>query len=634
MIKVSVLLLTLFCAVSQAQENRSITGYGNNLQQPEWGSTDAPLLRVSTTNYADGVQAMAQEGRPSPRVISNSLFKQSTSVANTNSLSDFVWLFGQFIDHDISMVDVNTESNPVIMEVPSDDEHFGQDDELSAYRDNEIENTGTQGKPRQFANAVTSFIDGSMIYGSTVQRASWLRTFENGKLWVSKNGPAGTEDLLPWNTTTKEYGGGSFIDNNAPAMTAGGNSKYFVCGDERANENPQLLSLHTVFVREHNRLCDELIETYPEWTDEQLYQRARKMIGAYLQSITFNEWLPATGINIPEYRGYQEKDTVGVMNVFSAAAFKIGHTMIDSEIIRMDNEGEIIPAGNLSFSEGYYQPLEIFNSLGIEPYLKGMGTQVMQEMDCKMVDDLRNFLNDGQNRGLDMAAFNIFRGRDRGLADYNTLRDDFGLAPLNAFDNLTDRSEDVEIIKELYQGDINKIDAWVGMLSEQHVSEKAIFGELVMTILYEQFRLLRDGDRFYFENDPAFTEEQISTIKNTSLHDILMRNTSINLMQSNVFSAMSHSDIPNLEVTAEELANIVYPNPVIDDATVRVYSENEQTISYKLFNHQGLDLQSGTVDLKSGDNNFMSLPMGEYPDGIYFLLLEFESLFEVTKIVK
>lgn len=635
MIRLSVILFTLITAVSQAQENRSITGFGNNLADPALGATHTALIQKTTPNFADGIGAMDDVDRPQPRLISNKLFDQNSPVINNDNLSDFVWLFGQFIDHDISLVESDRGQQPQRLEIPVDDEFFEEDAVIEFFRDMEMEDTGVPGVPRKFRNEITAFIDGSMIYGSDQERADWLRTFEDGKLWVSKNESIGAGDLLPWNTSNKEYGGeGTVIDNNAPAMASGGNSKYFVCGDVRANENPLLLAMHTLFLREHNRLCDEIKQSFPSWNDEQLYQRARKMIGAYLQNITFEEWLPSVGVHLPAYNGYVPELEPGIFNVFSAAAFRIGHTMIDSDIIRMSNDGEVIPAGNLTLQEGFFEPIEILYAQGIEPYFKGMGTQVMQEMDCKMIHDLRNFLFDGENRGLDLASLNVFRGRDRGLGDFNTLRVEFGLAPLNAFEHLTDSSEDVDVMRELYKGDINKIDAWVGMLSEQHVSEDAIFGELVMTILSEQFSLLRDGDRFYFENDPAFTEEQIASIKNTTLHDILMRNTDIDLMQSNLFKAMPHSDIPNIPLVENVLANKVYPNPVIDQALIKIYSDQERPYSYRLVNNQGIDLQSGASILKPGDSNYLELKMEEYSNGIYYLLLESGDDFEVTKIVK
>ena len=629
-----VICFLLIALSANAQENRTITGIGNNVLNTEWGAAGDEILRVTSINYEDGVSEMDFTNRPSPRLISNKLFSQESPFLNENSLSDFVWLFGQFIDHDISLTANETGASPHLLEIPADDEHFSEDAVLAVSRNAALPNTGSQGNPRQFQNEVTSFIDASMVYGSSKVRADWLRTFEGGKLWTSVNGPTGSGELLPWNTTTKEYGGGAFIDNGAPHMEGGGNDKFFVCGDVRANENPLLISIHTLFVREHNRLCEELAIANPDWSDEQLYQRARKFVGAYIQNITFGEWLPALGVHLPEYSRYRPELQSAVFNVFSAAAFRVGHTMIDSDIIRLNNEGEEISAGNLTLEEGFFNPLEIYNSRGIDPYFKGMGTQVMQEMDCKMIDGLRNFLFDGQNRGLDLAAINIFRGRDRGLADYNTLRVDFGLAPVTSFDHITDNPHDVAILRELYGDDLSRIDAWVGMLAERHISEDAIFGELVMTIIKEQFKLLRDSDRYYFENDSAFSAATKADIKSTSLNDIIMRNTEITLMQENVFKALPHNDIPVIVIEQENLATKIYPNPTQGLTTVKIYAEEAFEANYKLVTMNGLVLQSGTVNLVEGGDNFLYLEMDNYESGVYCLLFESDNLYKVYRIVK
>jgi len=86
------------------------------------------------------------------------------------------------------------------------------------------------------------------------------------------------------------------------------------------------------------------------------------------------------------------------------------------------------------------------------------------------------------------------------------------------------------------------IDPWVGMLAEAHM-DNALFGETVMAIMHQQFTALRDGDRFYYENDPALSEEEKAMIKNTKFSDIIMRNTDIQLMQGNVFQATEHRSI-------------------------------------------------------------------------------------------
>lgn len=614
-----------------AQDNRSFDGVGNNLESPTKGSVGATLPRLVDVDYADGISTPkigSEFNRPNPRLISNKLFSQNSLFNDALSLSDLTWVFGQFIDHDITLVENNPTEILTNIIVPEDDEFFPIGMSMPMARSLAAPGTGTDvSNPRQHANSITAFIDGSAIYGSDEERANWLRSFQNGKLKTSDG------NLLPWNTVNGNFN--DPIDSDAPFMADDTKSltKFYIAGDIRANENPLLISMHTLFLREHNRLCDEILLANPDWTDEEIYQRARKMVGAYLQNIVFYEWLPAQGVELPTYTRYDAQLNPGIFNEFSAAAFRLGHTLINSTIIRMDNDGEEVRQGNVALKDAFFNPNLVPTVGGIDPYFKGMATQVQQDMDCKVVDDVRNFLfADGSPFGLDLAAININRGRERGLPDYNSIRRSLGIPALNSFEALTQDMDAALLLEETY-GNVDNLDPWVGMLSEHHL-QNALFGEVVMTIIKKQFQVLRDGDRFYFENDPSFSADEMEDILSTRMRDLIMRNTDINLMQDEVFKAMPHNNIPNgPSLIPVQLKAALYPNPAHSNTVVKVYMEEETEIHVKLLDYMGKELISNKVHTYEGDN-FVELDLTNCPRGLYNVIVQLEDKFSVLKLVK
>src|SRR5207248_7866085 len=154
--------------------------------------------------------------------------------------------------------------------------------------------TGTSAaNPRQQINTVTAWLDGSQVYGSDTATADKLRTHVGGRLKTSPgaDGVTGTkDDLLPVNNAATFPTGTLAMANDAHLVS---NDQLFAAGDVRANENVELLSLQTIFVREHNRIADAISKANPRLGDEQIYQMARAQVIAELESITYNEWLPA-----------------------------------------------------------------------------------------------------------------------------------------------------------------------------------------------------------------------------------------------------------------------------------------------------------------------------------------------------
>jgi len=243
---------------------RSIDGACNNERQTNWGQAgntfarEMPALYATSNPYGEMIN-----NRPNPRSISNSIFNQSASIPNREKLSSFVYTWGQFIDHDLDFTPTNSEERANIP-LPSNEEHFSND--IAFTRSAVRTGTGIFNN-REHTNTITSWIDASQVYGSDEERASWLRTHKRGKLKVS------TGNLLPYNTTDGELN--SSIDPNAPEMDDPFHSgrPHFVAGDVRANEQPGLTTLHTLFVREHNRVCEELRRNGIRG-DERLYQMA------------------------------------------------------------------------------------------------------------------------------------------------------------------------------------------------------------------------------------------------------------------------------------------------------------------------------------------------------------------------
>ncbi len=571
----SAVCLSLSIGLIQGQESRTYDGSENNPNHLEWGAVHSQMPRWSPANYADGISTIGGNDRPNPRAVSNAVFAQDDLFDDPRNMSDYCWIWGQFIDHDITLVP--DAQDFLYIQVPQGDAFFDPWNTGAALipmrRSAGMPGSGTDiDNPLQHINEISSFLDASAVYGSSEEQANWLRTHSDGKMKTSAG------NLLPYNTVTGEFD--AIVDANAPHMedATGQLEKLFVAGDVRVNENTVLTSVHTLMVREHNRLCDEIKLENPVWGDELVYQKARRIVGGLIAAVTYEEWLPAMGVHLEDYYGYNENINPGVFNEFSAAAFRMGHTLLSGTIQRMDMEGDTMAVGNLALKDAFFQPSVLAEGGGLDPIFKGMATQVQQEMDGKVIDDVRNFLfGPAGAGGLDLAAINIARGRERGLSDFNTIRTSLGLEAYTDFEDLTNDDELASILANDLGYEIDNLDAWVGMLTENHMPD-ALFGETVMEIMKVQFANIRDGDSFYFENDDALTSEEKATIKATRLHDIVMRNTNIPVIQENVFFAMPHEMLCTAEVAEVNLGGLLQTDNgvAIPDVEVAITIEENE----------------------------------------------------------
>jgi peroxidase len=501
-----------------AADTRSITGWGNNVANPDWGSAGSQLLRIGPAEYSDGISSPAGATRANPRTISNTIVAQEEDApTNSREMSAFVYAWGQFIDHDMDQTTTGTDAFNVKVPVGDlwfDPKKTGKQEILLNRSNYDTDAVIDAAHPRQQTNAITSFLDGSMIYGSDPVRAAALRD-TGGRLKTSAG------NMLPYNTM------GLANDNALHLPTA----SLFVAGDVRVNENGELTSLHTLFMREHNRLADAAKAAHPDWTDDQVFESARTIVIAEIQAITYNEFLPALlGRGLSRYRGYNPDVNPGIANEFSTAAFRMGHSLVGEDIELLDNSGEEL-GDEVALRDNFFNPA-VVQQFGIDPILKYLATDRAQEFDNTIVDELRNFLfgKPGEG-GLDLSALNIQRGRDHGLADYNATRVAYGLPAITSFRQITRDVEVQQKLRELY-GDVNNIDLWVGGLAEDHIPGGSV-GPLFTRIISDQFTRLRDGDRFWFENQ--FRGPQLFRLQHTTLASVIERNTGIWNLQDNVF---------------------------------------------------------------------------------------------------
>jgi Animal haem peroxidase len=508
-------------AASFPDEFRTIDGSGNNLTNLLWGAAATDMMRMMSTDYpiASG-EIPARADGPSARAVSNAIHANPGDLPNPNNVSDYLWQWGQFLDHDIDETPAGDVAFDI--EVPAGDPWFDPFNtgtvvigmHRSAF---EMDGDGE----RQQLNNITSFIDASNVYGSEDARAAALRANDGtGKLATSEG------NLLPFNT------------DGFPNAPTGLDPTMFFAGDVRANEQAGLTAMHTLFVREHNYWAEQFAVQFPDADGDELFERARAVVAAEMQAITFNEFLPVLlgdGV-MGAYSGYNATKEPMISNMFASAAYRVGHTMLSPTIRRLEAT-DLAPAnGDLPLQNAFFAP-SITSDNGIDGILRGLASQPAQTIDTYVVDDVRNFLFGPPGAGgFDLASLNIQRGRDHGLADYNAVRVWFGG---DAITDLSEISDDPAVdagLASVYSS-VDEVDPWVGLLAEPAVAGSQV-GQTLQAILVDQFDRLRVGDRFWYE--AYLPEDMVEMVNQQTLATIIRRNTGIGAeLNNDVFLAVA-----------------------------------------------------------------------------------------------
>ncbi|XP_053317809.1 dual oxidase 2-like isoform X2 [Spea bombifrons] len=544
-------LLVLGAESNVDWEVQRYDGWYNNLAHHSMGSAGSNLLRLRPATYSDGVYQVAEKQLPNPRELSNVVMERESGIASLQNLTVLGVFFGYHV-----LSEIVSTANPACpaeflnIYIPAGDPVFDSKNTsnvvLPFQRKKWSLDTGkSPNNPREQVNSVTTWIDGSSIYGSSHSWSDALRSFSGGKL------ASGSDELLP-----------SYARNALPMWTVPdpstgqrGNRGIYGFGNALANESPFLQAESIVWFRYHNYIAKTFVEKNSHWSDEVVFQNARKWVIATYQNVAFYEWLPLfVSRTVSPYQGYKHHLDPSISTEFLALIEQMIYSMMPSGVYMRNKEcifqnvtglhDQSWPALRLCNNYWNRENPNLKNATDIDELLLGMASQIAEKQDNIMVEDLRDYwYGQMQYSRTDLAAASIQSGRDYGLSSYNKMMEFYGLQPLKQWEDIL-TPEIREQLVSLYKNDIDQLELIPGVL----LDVKGGHGELVSNIILEQFYRLRDGDRFWFENEGngLFTKEEIAMIRRRTFRDVLLAviDAEENDIQDNVFMWKSGDPCP------------------------------------------------------------------------------------------
>jgi len=538
---------------------RTLDGFCNNVHHPYWGVAGSAYQRLLDAEYEDeeGVPrgGWVDTRLPNAREVSTSIHhSRSSAPLHHKKLTLMVMQFGQLLDHDISLAPEssveeccsNSEKSddcfPIAL--PSEDNFYSKPEVSQTCMEftrtlkfcpgilHGLKSYIKHGKREQL-NAISSFIDGSMVYGGDNELAAQLRTLVLGQLKID---PLFTKHAL------------------LPRDQVG-----LLAGDIRAAEQPGLAAAHTLLVREHNRLAHQIAGAHPGMPDEEIYQRARRYCIAEWQNIVYGNYLPIVlgrkamaiyEMQLPapgEWSYYKPDVNPSILNSFSTAAYRFGHSLIEGLVNVANSSDPKSVLRSYKLRENFFNVSQYLSEegAGADRLLAGMIGQSGQQMDRMVVEDVSNFLFQERPKkfGMDLAARGIQRGRDHGLPPYAKYRELCGVPGLFDPESWSICPPEFEfqtwnILAGLYKKP-EDIDLFTGGMAEKPVSD-GVTGPTFNCIMAKQFANLMQGDRFFFTHKDQFTARELRIIRERSLRDLLCDTTSISEIQDNPFLQDDH----------------------------------------------------------------------------------------------
>jgi 2,4-dienoyl-CoA reductase-like NADH-dependent reductase (Old Yellow Enzyme family) len=502
------------------RESRSIDGTNNDLHYPRMGAAGCRFGRnIPVAHTAPDTANLLV---PNPRVVSRELMTrhefQPVTILNLMAAS---WI--QFMVHDW-FVHKNSKTDSHQVPIAAGDD-WGQPSIQIPKTERDPAMAGST-RPPAYANLNSHWWDASQVYGCDAAMADKLRAHVGGKMRLEPTG------LLPVDPETGLNVGG-FTDN------------WWI----------GLAMLHTLFVMEHNYLCDQFAAQHADWNDEQLYRKAKLINSAHLAKIHTIEWTPAIlphpiiklalNVNWSGLLGQDKDDVLSFLNdnellkgiVGSHAdhhaapyslteefvsVYRMHPLMPDDYAFHSLSTGKLVEKLQLNDIAGKRTPTiaerltmpDLFYSFGISH----PGALCLNNYPRH----LQNLTKDSGER-LDLASVDILRDRERGVPRYNEFRRQFHKKPCKSFDEMTPNAEWRKKLKAVY-GDIEKVDLMTGLYAEP-LPEGFGFSDTAFRVFILMASRRLKSDRFFTDDfrPEIYTEFGLDYLKNNSMLTVLKR---------------------------------------------------------------------------------------------------------------
>jgi hypothetical protein len=499
---------------------RSPDGSYNDLAQPAMGMVGTRFGRNVPLTYTHPESPPALTS-PNPRTVSRELLTRRTFLpAPTLNVLAAAWL--QFETRDWFSHGTDTSDPFVLPRPPGDD----WPEETIRLPRTPRDPTAVPGVAETFVNTETHWWDASQVYGSDPKFQDAIRTHVHGKVTIGDDGLIALDPAV--------------------VGASGGIDGWWV----------GLELLHTLFMREHNAICDRLRAAYPSWSDDQLFDRARLINAALIAKIHTVEWTTAI-LNHPALQIGMRANWFGlagerIQRLFGrltggeiisgilgsptnhhSAPYSITEEFVgvyrmhplvpDDYVLRTVTDGR--PVEQLEFLEtaGAMNSHSLLERRGPTDVLYSFGTShpgaVTLHNSPRFMQQFRR--TDGML--IDLSAIDILRSRERGVPRYAEFRRLLHMNAPKTFDDLTPDREHAAEIRELY-GDVENVDLTVGLFAEKPPPGFGFSDTAFRIFILMASRRLKSDRFFTVDFTPRiYTPEGMSWLEDNTMSSVLVR---------------------------------------------------------------------------------------------------------------